>query len=337
MFVQVSGRRSIAVDVARLVAAAAVVWIHVTSCEESRASLPLCRFAVPFFTAAVVYFILARAARPQCPALLTYCAQRVQRLYLPFLLWSAFYLALRLSKHAAVHEGSAIVFSPAMLLTGSTHHLWFLPFAAIISVGMFAIARAVRPWGETRRAILAGSSVIIALVLAFGPIPSATTNGTPVAYFLDHAWRALPSVFLGAAVYWLTRRGAPQGFRYAVLAIGVMFALAELTPLESPIGPHLAGASLLYFTSTQPNRAWMTTGWNWAEIAFLVYLSHVAFIEVLKTVANRFGDGPSVVSDLTVWALSFALSVIVAHYTLELRAFRRRSRASIDPAPAGIA
>lgn len=329
MIAGISNSRSAAVDIARLVAAAAVVWIHVTSCEASRASLPLCRFAVPFFTAAAVYFILHRAADRRLPAFAPYLAQRAQRLYLPFLLWSAFYLALRISKHAAVHDGSPIVFSPAMLLTGSTHHLWFLPFAAVVSVFVYSLARLLERLNHPRPVLLAAASLAIAVPLAWTPEPAALNDGAPVSYFLGHAWRAMPSVFFGAAVFWLTRRPIPVGVRMIILAVGVTAAIGEVTAFESGFGPHVAGASLLFFTCTQPNQPWMRAGWNWAEIAFLVYLSHVAFIEVLKTVAQRYGTGPSVASDLSLWALAFVLSVVTAHYTLELRAFRRRSRVAV--------
>src|SRR5436190_1536777 len=121
-----SSTRCMAIDAIKLIAAAAVVWIHASDCEESLLYLPLCRFAVPFFTCAAVYFVLQKAIAPSADSFGRYCLQRTQRLYIPFLLWAAFYLALRIVKHRAVGDGSPITFSPAMLLNGTAHHLWFL-------------------------------------------------------------------------------------------------------------------------------------------------------------------------------------------------------------------
>src|SRR5438128_2483643 len=97
-----SRARFAAVDLAKLVAAAAVVWIHVTDCDEAREYLPLWRFAVPFFTCAAVYFVLQKVASDPTGRLSSYCAQRARRLYLPFILWSVLYLGIRAVKHLLV-------------------------------------------------------------------------------------------------------------------------------------------------------------------------------------------------------------------------------------------
>src|SRR5688572_5550748 len=100
-----SPNRCIAIDALKLFAAAAVVWIHVSDCEDSHLYLPLCRFAVPFFTCAAVYFVLHKAIQPPADSFASYCIRRAQRLYVPFLLWAAFYLMVRVVKHAAIGEG----------------------------------------------------------------------------------------------------------------------------------------------------------------------------------------------------------------------------------------
>src|SRR5688572_30670019 len=116
--------RAAAVDVAKIAAAAAVVWIHVTACEQSREFLPLCRFAVPFFSAAAVYFVLQKALSDKTLSFSCYTVQRVRRLYLPFLIWGMFYLVERLAKQLITGSGSPIIWSPALLLNGTTQHLW---------------------------------------------------------------------------------------------------------------------------------------------------------------------------------------------------------------------
>jgi surface polysaccharide O-acyltransferase-like enzyme len=310
-----------AVDLAKLAAAAAVVWIHVTNCDESRALLPLCRFAVPFFTCAAVFFVLHNVSSKPT-AFGAYCLQRGRRLYLPFILWSFIYLAARYGKQAVAGSSSPIVFSPAMLLNGTTHHLWFLPFICLVSIATFAFAKTFGLPRETRRHWWALACLLIGTALALTPCPvMLQPTEVPMSYFIDHAWDILPAAFFGAALFWLLNdmKRAPW-LRGAVLFVGLLFLAWELFDDGHPIRPHLAGATILFFTITEPNRKWMTAFWPWAQLAFLIYLVHVLFVEILQTTATRFGGVQSLAADLSVWALSLAVSALAAKAVLRCRA-----------------
>lgn len=310
-----------AVDLAKLAAAAAVVWIHVTNCDESREFLPLCRFAVPFFTCAAVYFVLHKVTSEPA-AFGTYCVQRVRRLYLPFVLWSGVYLGARYLKHAVAGSGSPIVLSPAVLLNGTTHHLWFLPFVGLISIATFGLAKTFGTPRETHRPWWALGFLSFGTILALIPCPVILQpEEFPLSYFIDHAWDILPAAFFGAALFWLLRGAAPGTLlRSTVLVLGLIFLGWELFDDGHPIRPHLAGASLLFFTTTQANRKWMSAFWPWARLAFVIYLMHVLFVEILQTTAGRFGGVQSLSADLSVWALSLAVSAITAHAISRVRA-----------------
>lgn len=312
-----------AVDLAKLAATAAVVWIHVTNCDESREFLPLCRFAVPFFTCAAVYFVLHKVSS-ESASFGTYCLQRARRLYLPFMLWSGVYLAARYLKHAIAGAGSPIVLSPAMLLNGTTHHLWFLPFICLVSIATFGLAKTFGAPRETYRHGWALGFLFIGTVLALIPCPVMLQRDEfPLSYFIDHAWDILPAAFFGAALFWLLRSATPgAALRAAVLALGLIFLGWEFFDDGHPIRPHVAGASILFFTTTQANRKWMSTFWPWAKLAFVIYLIHVLFVEVLQTAAARFDGVQSLSADLSVWALSLVVSAITANAILRLRALK---------------
>ena len=302
-----------AVDLAKLAAAAAVVWIHVTNCATSRELLPLCRFAVPFFTCAAVYFVLHKVSSARVP-FRAYCLERARRLYVPFLVWSAIYLAARLVKHFVLGFGSPIVFSPALLLNGTTHHLWFLPFICLISVVTFGLANIFgtpQPGREPRWML---AFLIAGSVLAELPCPIILeTTAFPLSYFVDHLWDALPSAFFGAALFMMLRIIIPgTALRAIVLVIGVFSLFIEFASGIHPLAAHLAGASLLFLTCTQANRDWMKSLWPWAQLAFVIYLVHVLFVEALQAIANRFGSTRSLAADLSVWALSFVFSAVIA-------------------------
>lgn len=310
-----------AVDVARLAAAAAVVWIHAISCDASEEFLPLCRFAVPFFTGAAVYFVLHKGSSQKIPVY-SYCLERARRLYVPFLWWSGVYFAARILKHALTGDGSAIALSPATLLNGTAHHLWFVPFICLASIITFVVAKRVGPLGRGHEAGWTFVFLFAGAALALTPCPVIMeTDRFPLSYFIDHSWEAMPAIFFGAALFCLLRISEPPmllrvaSFLLALTAIGWEFALGV-----DAIAPHIAGASILFFTTTQANRNWMKWIWPWTKLAFIVYLMHVLFVEALQSVANRFGGGPSLPADLSIWALALVVSALSAKYISRSRA-----------------
>jgi surface polysaccharide O-acyltransferase-like enzyme len=313
--------RSAAVDVAKLVAAAAVVWIHVTACDESRAFLPLCRFAVPFFTCAAVYFVLHKASLGRDSSFLDYSARRARRLYVPFLVWSFLYLAIRLVKQELTGAGSPIVWTPALLLNGTAHHLWFLPFICVVTIAAFGLSqRFGLPRTENRKR-WALMFALIGTAFALAPCPAnIAPMEHPLGYFIDHAWNALPSAFLGAALFCLMSvLRIDELLRRVVLCLGLLCVGLELMHRDYTLTPHLAAASFLFFASTQPERKWMNALQPWAEVAFVIYLVHVLFVEGLQMVSERFGGVTSLPADLSVWALSLVASAIAAKILLRVR------------------
>lgn len=316
--------RRMAVDIARVLAAAAVVWIHVVDCDASRTYLALCRFAVPFFTCVAVYFVLQKATTTRNTSFSNYCAQRAVRLYVPFLIWALFYLAVRMTKHAVAGVGSPITLSPAVLLNGTAHHLWFLPFICLVSIIVFAMGRLLIGASHTQLRWLSGTLFVAGTAIAFGPDPvDIRAEEAPITYFADHALDTLPSVFFGAAVFCLgPLRSSPFWLRASLLATAVLCAVWEFWDSGLMVGPHVAGASLLLMSITQPNRAWMTPVAQWANLAFVVYLVHVVFVEGLDVIEQRFGGVDSLSADVSVWALALVASALTAKFLSRMRSFR---------------
>jgi fucose 4-O-acetylase-like acetyltransferase len=319
----IENNRSAAIDVAKLVAAAAVVWIHVTDCDESRAFIPLCRFAVPFFTAAAVFFVLRKTSAPH-GSLIEYVRQRAQRLYIPFLIWAAFYLVVRFAKHGITGGGSPIIISPAMLLNGTAHHLWFLPFIFLASLLAYGVGTHLgKP--SLKRAPLFGL-LALAAGIGFANVPCPVLlepTESPISYFIDHAWDVTPSIFFGAALYWWSLAFKPDArWRWPVLALGLAAAFFEFRGGDSVLASHVAGMSLLIFSLAQPERAWMCRVRPYAEFAFVIYLVHVFFIESLRVVWERLGMSSSLTVDFGLWAVAIVGSVITGKLLSQTRALR---------------
>lgn len=319
-----SSTRCMAIDAIKLIAASAVVWIHASDCEESLLYLPLCRFAVPFFTCAAVYFVLQKAIVPSADSFGRYCLRRARRLYIPFLLWAAFYLVVRIVKHRAVGGGSPITFSPAMLLNGTAHHLWFLPFISLISISAFVLGRALQGVPERNLKRLGFLFVLAGIVVALAPdTVEIQAEEVPISYFADHALDTLPSAFFGVGVFCLVRSVTRQRWLPKALLLTAFICMTwEFLRGGHPVAPHVAGAALLFFATTQPNRPWMAPVGNWANLAFIIYLIHLIFVEALQVVQSRFGVPPSLSADLSVWALALVASALAARLMVRARVLR---------------
>jgi surface polysaccharide O-acyltransferase-like enzyme len=291
------------------------------SCDASHDLVPLCRFAVPFFTCAAVYFVLQNGVSEKV-SLTDYCLQRARRIYVPFLWWSGIYLAARLLKHAVAGFGSPIVFSPAMFLNGTAHHLWFLPFICLATISAYGLIKWFGMPRAGRAHWWALAFVIIGTGFAFVPCPVIIeTVEFPISYFIDHAWDALPSVFFGAALFWMVRLMTPgPRLRGAALALGALGIGWEFYFGLHSLAPHVVGAALLFFTATQANRDWMKPLWPWAKLAFVIYLVHVLFVETLQTLATRSGGGHTLPADVSIWALSLIVSGLTAKFISRSRA-----------------
>jgi surface polysaccharide O-acyltransferase-like enzyme len=295
-------------DPARVVAALGVIWIHTPEIPSLERTTLLCRFAVPFFACAAGYFgaTSPRVGRSRD------LERRTRRLYGMFLAWSALYALTRLT--AAVVLGSLDRFSLPplvdLLTSGSTHHLWFLPFAVFVSVAA-ALARRPPP--------LASIACLLALALVAFALPRP--EGVPAAYFLalarDNFPAALVGIALGLAVPDRQRLGSilrPFAMP-AALFTGLGLAL-EFTMGRAVIVENLLGTSVFIAAAGAPARVHPTAR-TLGELTLGVYLMHVLFVEGLQDIAHavlRLPASPTL--DVSVFAISALSSFALAKVLL---------------------
>ena len=85
-------------DLARLVAAYAIIWLHAPHIAELEHSRAIGRFAVPLFVMITILMVFESLARNPQQELSRYARSRFVRLYLPFMAWNGIYLAFKLFK-----------------------------------------------------------------------------------------------------------------------------------------------------------------------------------------------------------------------------------------------
>lgn len=242
-----------------------------------------------------------------------YAVRRFSRLYVPFLLWSLIYLGLRLLKHLVIKGASSpILLGPATLLTGTAHHLWFLPFAFLVTLFIYparrVCARSTVGWQRVWGAVLFSAG----LALSFMPCPVAVdATAHPWTYFTGMSWSALPAVFYGgAAVALLPAFSGAVTVWAGGAGLAMVGVLLQFEIMQAPL--HCLGGLLLWIVAHNrfsfPNPALLATA---GAMSFSLYLVHVAVVECLQVISKKMGAAVSIQTDLAVGLTALALSIFL--------------------------
>ena len=122
--------RLVNVERLRFIAAFGIVIFHTFSAEKwflrgvGYAGLPI---FLMIFSALLVY-------QKQDLPLKEYAYKRMRRLLIPWVSWSVIFAIIILSKHYLFHHETQRIFSPSYFLTGTSIHLWYLPYAFTASI-----------------------------------------------------------------------------------------------------------------------------------------------------------------------------------------------------------
>jgi peptidoglycan/LPS O-acetylase OafA/YrhL len=291
-------------DALRFIAAIAIVWQHTPESSQLNPFSRLSVFAVPFFVMAGVFFVFAGVRRnPQRPTS-EYLLGRFRRIYVPFLVWSVIYLAIRDLKHALLSHQSSVEFSPGILIGGSAHHLWFLPYMFVISVVAFALAKLVVGRPTTER-VMAVALCIVGIAAGFGSPTffAKLIDGAKAAdqetlasiwYVCDRGWNMVPAVLWGAALgaifpiiparIWSNRAIGIIGLGVSMVCIAI-----ALTPYRTILSDNVAAVGLVALALSRWTTATVNQLAKLGGLAYGIYLCHVMFIEGMQAVAARAG------------------------------------------------
>lgn len=306
-------------DLLRFAAAVGIIWIHATldvPSPRAHDSAWLARSAVPFFTCGAVLFAITSWARNPERRFGSYLLSRILRLYVPFLVWSAIYLAL---KHKS-HDPSRVNPGWRVLWDGGAYHLWFLPFILVVTVAFAPLAGLMR---RRETAVALGVAAVLAgCLIALLPSPFRYMAGRADILYLG--WRALPASLwaIPLAALALSRRADELRSRAvaatgAALAIGCTFALLFAGPhplLQNAAGFGLVLVGLCACDASTPLFARLA---KLGKLAMGVYLVHLLFIGACRSLAARHGGSATL--GFAAWATVVALVCSAAVTWLLLR------------------
>lgn len=256
------------IDLMRLVAAGGIVLFHAQSPGQA-----IGLSGLHFFLMLIP--VLMFAAPPFQKTLAETALGKASRLLLPWLTWSAIFGSLKIMEVAATDATLEQEFFPWMLATGPALHLWFLPFAFVVSVICAALASPVRallalsPWSGP---MVAAASLALAVIVV-----QSTDLGhpPPLAQYLA----AIPALLAGLAFVGL------QTVRQKTVLCGAIILLATLMGWTNGfLQLSIASLALLLCFAT-PARASQPSSVA-ASMSLTVYLAHPLVLSALERAAG---------------------------------------------------
>lgn len=300
------------VDGTRFLSAFAVIWIHTAENPRSLFWVPLCWIGVPFFVVSMISFNVKHVLGTSPPQTWTaYALMRFHRLYVPFLLWSLIYLGFRQLKHCFVPGSASIALSPATLLTGTAHHLWFLPMAFILSLSLYPISRGLALCRPPMVALWSVLFLATGVLIGLSSCPLAMdATGNPISYFAGMSWAALPAAFFSLALApWL--RDQPSTWMVlSGLATLTLTAWLLLFTHGHPLLPSIGGVALWVTAHARIPQRIAPIFIKAGSLSFGIYLIHISFVEGFQTLATRIGVQTTVSLDLSITLAALVSSAI---------------------------
>ena len=274
-------------DYARFIAVIGVIWFH------AHAPGALIGYSgLAFFLMLLVHLSLPQATKlrdqaHRAPAVFRYAAARGQRLLWPWLLASSAYGVLKLVE---VGRGApwASEFTMSMWLTGPALHLWFLPFAFAVCLGLWPLGRFLRGIHSHHKTSLAFLLTGAALVSLAG------AQEAQLAIPLAQWAYALPCVLFGVALTLMRNRGLH------LLGLLAFFLCAALAANWVRGLPEIGLASLILILCRLRPLPATPASQLAARWALLLYLIHPAVMAIILR-SGVIGEGT------TALALSTAL------------------------------
>lgn len=294
-------------DVLRLAALTAIVAFH--------AGAPGSHYTAWRLPALAIISAALAACRAEPLPMASRARRMGGRLLVPWLFWCGVYGAVELASH--LRHGVSILdeLGPRVLATGTSVHLWYLPFAFAMLLSVEVVRRATDRLPAAAVCWAAVATAALALAALAVDKPYLGDAGTPGPQWL----RSLPAPFLGLAVGTAMRRDELGGRRLLAVTAAAAAACALIAVhLEDDLAARYGIALLL----VAPASTWRPEPPRWlAEAAGLgmgVYLVHMLVHRAVYAVANRLPtpDLPPAGQALLVIAFSFAAAAALARSPL---------------------
>lgn len=269
------------IELLRIFCAFGIIWYHSASTGRDIAYAGLVAFLI------ISLYFSAKIKSPPKPVL-----ERAKILLIPWIFWSIFYGAINLAQNRPFFSADNGI--TAGVLTGSSLHLWYMPFIFFVIIIFDYIKRYLTA------GMLCYACAALALMLLWlnsSWRPQSLALGAPYAQYAH----ALDGVFIG--VFFANCSALPRtmraGFIAAILAFVMLFAWS------------VPGIGVTYLVGIALAALILLPDWNLSfpvnisvlsECTLGIYLSHVFWIRVVSKLGIR--------SELLLPFLVFGISAL---------------------------
>ncbi len=287
------------IDRLRIMAAFGIVWFH-TPAAPGRA---IAYSGLPIL---LLLFVSLLTSQSHGSDARRFVIRRWNRLVVPWLFWCGVYAICRFGQAVVSPYVSDTWQSPSLatLLVGTHIHLWYLPYAFIWGLIVWAIE--VRTRYMDNRVVVAAALIVTVLAM-LGYLLTAARCGLGVPW-AQWAFSA-PAIPLGFAIGRCQTARDEQTRRLSLLVVALGGALACLTLCltghASPGVPYGIAAILVPLAYLLPGRQGLLTAWA-TPLTFGIYLLHpLVDYAVRHVISAEVRTEPLAVS---VFCLSAALT-----------------------------
>ncbi len=318
--------RSSAIDAARFIASAGVVFLHAVQSHAAEPFVGIGQMGVPFYLY-IALLLQARSLRTNPKRMpMTYAASRMARLYIPFLFWCGIYFVARSLKRLAFGGVGDVELSPATLWSGTQYHLWYLPFLLIvstISAGLHTRLARARASASARNRTALITAIVGVIFCAVNISPTWVADFRDPNYALFQMWRSLPVACwaLSFSILMTSNRSprdsslARAPFWLAAIAMAGIAGLIYLQAHDPTITFAIRGLSglLCVVVVLAPWRGRAIDALaRFGRYSFGIYLSHVLVVELTHSAFKAFHRAPSVTTDVLACVIGLAGALAIS-------------------------
>lgn len=149
--------KNVNIELLRVVAAFGIIWFHTEAAYGRRFGY----VGLPLF---LLIFISLSVARRRVHVFKDFLVKRIRRLLIPWLFWSVIFSGLKLVNTIRLGQLSLDHIDARYLLIGSHIHLWYLPFAFMLSMIVYILNQAMR---KLHNYVVISVSIIVGGLLLF--------------------------------------------------------------------------------------------------------------------------------------------------------------------------
>jgi peptidoglycan/LPS O-acetylase OafA/YrhL len=298
------GGRNNAIDAAKLLAAFGVVMIHLAPSTPAAQLLSqiFLSFAVPFFLTIALYFFVNKACGMER---LGFSELRMDRIFIPYAVWTVVYVVLRLIKYRVQHKLVHLDIVPALFYGGSGVQMYFLPLLLLFE----ALAMVVLLFCRKPPSLLVGIFLLVGAGF-FGYI------GSRENYFGFQKCLERGCIYVFFAFLLRYSQSNLFGRRVNMFSGGIVAALTVVATIVdyfpewlAYIGGPLAGYSIAAL-ALNLNFAVSEAPWRFfLSCSYGIYLAHPVFLEAIQFAASRLGYEMAPYSVVTKLLMSLVISL----------------------------